>query len=238
MTSAVASSGTKTASTPQENASSPEKFRLMLMMALTLVTGVVDAVGYLGLDHVFTGNMTGNVVILAMALAGAANLPTLGPLVALGAFLLGAAVAGSTLQSSPKGWNRRVTLLLTAGCIALTGTAAISLIVEDVGRQSIGVIVAAVIAMHMGSQALIARHLGVRDMTTVVITSTMTSLAGESLVGKQRPRLLNRRLGAVLAMFAGAVIGVLLLQIHFSVPIGLGIAITAAVTVLGSRRWH
>lgn len=237
MTSAVASSGTKTASTPQENAS-PEKFRLMLMTALTLVTGVVDTVGYLGLDHVFTGNMTGNVVILAMALAGAANLPTLGPLVALGAFLLGAAVAGFTLQSSPKGWNRRVTLLLTAGCIALTGTAAISLIVENVGRQSIGVIVAAVIAMHMGSQALIARHLGVRDMTTVVITSTMTSLAGESLVGKQRPRLLNRRLGAVLAMFAGAAIGVLLLQIHLSVPIGLGIAITAAVTVLGSRRWH
>lgn len=237
MTSAVASSGTKTASTPQEDAS-PEKFRLMLMMALTLVTGVVDAVGYLGLDHIFTGNMTGNVVILAMALAGAANLPTLGPLVALGAFLLGAAFAGFTLQSSPKGWNRRVTLLLTAGCIALTGTAAISLIVEDVGRQSIGVIVAAVIAMHMGSQALIARHLGVRDMTTVVITSTMTSLAGESLVGKQRPRFLNRRLGAVLAMFAGAAIGVLLLQIHLSVPIGLGIAITAAVTVLGSRRWH
>lgn len=92
--------------------------------------------------------------------------------------------------------------------------------------------------MHMGSQALIARHLGVRDMTTVVITSTMTSLAGESLVSKQRPRLLNRRLGAVLAMFAGAAIGVLLLQIHLSVPVGLGVAITAAVTVLGSRRWH
>ncbi|MDZ4351404.1 MAG: YoaK family protein [Arthrobacter sp.] len=237
MTSAVASLGTTTASTLQENAS-PEKFRLMLMMALTLVTGVVDAVGYLALDRVFTGNMTGNVVILAMALAGAPNLPTLGPLVALGAFLLGAAVAGFTLQSSPQGWNRRVTLLLTAGCIALTGTAAVSLIVEDVGRQSIGVIVAAVIAMHMGSQALIARHLGVRDMTTVVITSTMTSLAGESLVGKQRPRLFNRRLGAVLAMFAGAAIGAILLQTHFSVPIGLGIAITAAVTVLGSRRWH
>lgn len=237
MTSAVASPGTTTASTLQENAS-PEKFRLMLMMALTLVTGVVDAVGYLALDRVFTGNMTGNVVILAMALAGAPNLPALGPLVALGAFLLGAAVAGFTLQSSPQGWNRRVTLLLTAGCIALTGTAAVSLIVEDVGRQSIGVIVAAVIAMHMGSQALIARHLGVRDMTTVVITSTMTSLAGESLVGKQRPRLFNRRLGAVLAMFAGAAIGAILLQTHFSVPIGLGIAITAAVTVLGSRRWH
>ena len=38
--------------------------------------------------------------------------------------------------------------------------------------------------------------------------------------------------------FVGAAIGVLLLQIHLSVPIGLGVAITAAVTVLGSRRWH
>ena len=44
--------------------------QLWLMMALTFVTGVVDAVGYLGLDKVFTGNMTGNIVILAMGLAG------------------------------------------------------------------------------------------------------------------------------------------------------------------------
>jgi hypothetical protein len=38
------------------------------MLALTFTTGIVDAVGYLGLDRVFTANMTGNVVILGMAL--------------------------------------------------------------------------------------------------------------------------------------------------------------------------
>ena len=48
-----------------------ESVHLVLMLALTFATGIIDAVGYLGLDRVFTGNMTGNVVILGMALLGA-----------------------------------------------------------------------------------------------------------------------------------------------------------------------
>ena len=64
---------------------------LALMLALTFATGIIDAVGYLGLDRVFTGNMTGNVVILGMALLGADGLPVLGPLVALAGFVAGAA---------------------------------------------------------------------------------------------------------------------------------------------------
>jgi hypothetical protein len=48
------------------------------MIALTVVTGVVDAVGFRGLDRVFTGNMTGNIVILGMGVAGADELPVLG----------------------------------------------------------------------------------------------------------------------------------------------------------------
>jgi hypothetical protein len=40
------------------------RLHLLQMLALTSSTGiVVDAVGYLGLDQVFTGNMTGNVVV-------------------------------------------------------------------------------------------------------------------------------------------------------------------------------
>ncbi len=56
---------------------------LGLLMVLTFGTGIVDAVGYLALDHVFIGNMTGNVVILGMAMAGADGLPVLGPLTAM-----------------------------------------------------------------------------------------------------------------------------------------------------------
>ena len=94
---------------------------------LTFSTGVVDAIGYLGLDKVFTANMTGNVVILAMGLTGQDGLPIVGPVVALVGFVVGAAIAGRLLRGVPKGWHRRDTtvLAIVAGLllVALVPTA-------------------------------------------------------------------------------------------------------------------
>ena len=82
------------------------------MLALSVLgTGVIDAVGYLGLDKVFTGNMTGNVVILGMALAGGEGLPILGPVTALASFMLGAALGGRVLKPVKVGWTGRSTFL-------------------------------------------------------------------------------------------------------------------------------
>ena len=44
---------------------------MRILLTLTFVTGIVDAVSVLGFGRVFTANMTGNVVFLAFALAGA-----------------------------------------------------------------------------------------------------------------------------------------------------------------------
>src|SRR3954447_5865868 len=84
---------------------------LLLMQLLTFGTGIVDAVGYLGLDRVFTGNITGSVVILGMALVGADGLPVLGPLLALFGFMAGAAVGGRVLKDAGAGWTTRATVL-------------------------------------------------------------------------------------------------------------------------------
>ncbi len=65
-----------------------------LLLALTVVTGLVDAFSYLVLGHVFVANMTGNVVFLAFALAGASGFSIPASLLALGAFFVGAGVAG------------------------------------------------------------------------------------------------------------------------------------------------
>lgn len=64
-------------------AGDPARLHVGLMQTLTFATGITDAVGFLGLDRVFTGNMTGNVVILGMGLAGADELPVLGPALAV-----------------------------------------------------------------------------------------------------------------------------------------------------------
>ena len=64
------------------------------LLVLTFSTGLIDAVSYLGLGHVFTANMTGNIVLLGFGIAGSGGLPVVAPLVSLGAFLVGSAVGG------------------------------------------------------------------------------------------------------------------------------------------------
>src|SRR5262249_59224931 len=67
---------------------------LVVLLALTFVTGIVDAVSYLGLGHVFTANMTGNVVLLGFAVAGASGLSVTRSSLSLVAFLAGAVCGG------------------------------------------------------------------------------------------------------------------------------------------------
>ncbi|MBY4128247.1 DUF1275 domain-containing protein [Rhodococcus fascians] len=208
------------------------------MMALTMVTGMLDAVGYLGLDRIFTGNMTGNIVILGLGVAGEDGLPIVGPLVALFAFVLGAALAGLTLRSSAPGWNVRVTAIFTAGTVTLVAAGVVLLVVDVEGTSPLGIAIASIIAVDMGAQALAARFLAVKDMTTVVVTSTITSLAGESFVAPGPGRLFNRRLWAILVLFVGAVLGALLMQVHIALPVLLAAALTGTVAALGHAGWE
>src|ERR1700744_2240775 len=64
------------------------------LLTLTFTTGLVDGVSYLGLGHVFTANMTGNIVLLGFGIAGGYHLPVLAPIVSLLAFLVGAGFGG------------------------------------------------------------------------------------------------------------------------------------------------
>src|SRR2546423_5647454 len=66
----------------------------LLLHVATAITGLIDAISYLALGHVFTANMTGNVVFLAFAVAGAPGLSITRSLTALVAFLAGALIGG------------------------------------------------------------------------------------------------------------------------------------------------
>src|SRR5580700_1167010 len=65
-----------------------------VLLAMTLVTGLVDAFSYLMLGHVFVANMTGNVVILGFALVGTPGFSIAASLLAVLAFTLGALAGG------------------------------------------------------------------------------------------------------------------------------------------------
>jgi len=211
---------------------------LWMMMVLTFVTGVVDAVGFLGLDRVFVGNMTGNIVVLGMAVAGADDLPVLGPAVALATFTVGAFIGGLVLRSRRKVWSGGVSLLLGAGALVLALLGIAYLVPVWVDAPALELVASSTTAAAMGMQAAVARSLAVADVTTVVVTSTLTSFASESLVGGGLGSVWNRRLAAIAIIFAGALVGALLLRLGVAVPLLLAALLTLVVVALGHRALH
>lgn len=202
------------------------------MLALTFSTGVIDAVGYLGLDKVFTGNMTGNVVILGMALAGADDLPIVGPVIALVLFMAGAAVSGRTLKGRPAGWSSLSTGLFAFVGVILLIAALVALLVSD-RPEWVNLTLTGALGLAMGIQAGAARHIGVADVTTVVVTSTIVGLAFDSVFGGGGNKNWARRLLAVALIGAGAAVGALLLQVHLGAGMLLAAVITIGAAVLG-----
>jgi uncharacterized membrane protein YoaK (UPF0700 family) len=203
-----------------------------VLVALTLATGLIDAVSYLGLGHVFVANMTGNVVFMGFALAGAKGFSLAASLVALGAFLLGAAVGGRLAVAL--GQRRRAWLTAAAGIQAgLAVVAAVAVATGALGPTGdarFGVI--ALLALGTGVQNATVRKLAVTDFTTTVLTLTLTGLAADSsLAGGTNPRA-TRRAGAVGAMLAGAVIGaVLMIHAGFTTTLLVTAGVLAAIAI-------
>ncbi|SKC35822.1 YoaK family protein [Krasilnikoviella flava] len=210
-----------------------DRLHLVLMLALTFSTGIADAVGYLGLDRVFTGNMTGNVVILGMALAGADDLPVVGPLLALGTFMAGAVLAGVVLRPVQVGWTPRTTGLFATVGLLLAAITVLLVVSADALPHAVQLTVTGLLALAMGTQAATARHLSVKDVTTVVVTSTITGLAADSRLAGGHGTNSGRRVAAIALICAGAAAGALLLQAHLAWGVGVSAVLTLLVAALG-----
>jgi uncharacterized membrane protein YoaK (UPF0700 family) len=179
----------------------------VLLLVLTGVTGLVDAVSYLKLGHVFVANMTGNVVFLGFAVADAAAFSIPASLLAIVAFMAGALVGGR-IGSSAGRHRARLLAIATSLQIALVGAAlVVSMAGFDPERALFQYSLITLLALAMGVQNATARRLGVPDLTTTVLTLTLTGLAADSaLAGGKNPQP-GRRLQATAVMFLGAAAG-------------------------------
>jgi uncharacterized membrane protein YoaK (UPF0700 family) len=208
-----------------------------LLIGLTVLTGVVDAVSILALGRVFVANMTGNVVFVGFALAGAAGFSLAASLAALAGFVVGARAGGQLIGRF--GSDRAG--LLAVGCAVELAFVAAALTVAAASGSGLSVgervAVAAVLSIGTGIQNAVARRLAVPDLTTTVLTMTLTGLAADTTVKGNRssaPRRseLARRLLAVAAMVAGAVAGAeLVLNASATAALALATSILAVVTL-------
>jgi len=208
---------------------SPRALTTTALLLLTAAAGVGDAVGYLALDYVFTGNMTGNVLLGGFALVGVPDIPLLNTVVALGAFVVGAVLAGRAVPHGrtpvvPRATLAALAVVTAVGAVLCAGWAA----VPDPGRPAL-LVVTGLLAGLSGAQAAAVKPMGNADITTVVVTGTLVNLArdGRLAGGPPTPRQVRSdRLLAVLAVAAGAALGAGLVR-EVSAP-----AAVAAVVVL------
>jgi uncharacterized membrane protein YoaK (UPF0700 family) len=203
-----------------------------LLLLMTIVSGCVDAFSYLVLGHVFVANMTGNILFLGFALAGVRGLSVSASLVALGSFVVGATLGGRLvlLTKSHRGWL----LASSSGiqgvfvAVALTFAALAATPVDVHTRYTIIVI----LALSMGLQNAVARKLAVPDVTTTVLTMTITGIGADSRLAGGSGSMAPRRLVSIVTLLVGAFVGALLVvhtSIFYPLVVVLGLVVMVAL---------
>jgi len=215
-----------------------------VLLGLTVVTGLVDAVSYLALGHVFTANMTGNVVFLGFAVAGAPGLSVMRSGMAVVAFFAGAVIGGRMAARMSVGCRRRWTgaafgaeaaLFLAATAVALGYRSGLS---NEPTRLHTVIVLT---GLAMGIRNATVRKLAVPDLTTTVLTLTLTGLAADSRLAGGSNQGWARRAASIGAMFAGAAVGAWLLGYSLALVLALCAAVSTAcatAALVGGRRFH
>ena len=208
-----------------------------LLVLLTIVTGLVDAVSYLALGRVFVANMTGNVVFLGFAIADAEDFSVPPSLSAIIAFLLGA-LAGGRLGGA-LGVHRGRLLAATIVIEILLVALSVALVLATTASTPVArYLVIAALSIAMGMQNAAARRLAVPDLTTTVLTLTLTVAADFAVAGGTSPRP-GRRMIATAAMFAGAALGALiLLRVGAGAVLALTLVLLLAALAVAAPYWR
>lgn len=154
--------------------------RDVLLLILAVTAGSADGWSYFGLGHAFVANMTGNTVLLGIALFLHGDL--LHPLISLGCYLVGAALSAFLTRSVRQGqqWARAVSktiaieaVLLIAAAIgwAYAGRAA-----SHPGSTPDLTALLACVALAIGMQSGAMLQLKIPGVVTTYITGTWTNL--------------------------------------------------------------
>ncbi|WP_213815881.1 YoaK family protein [Glaciihabitans sp. dw_435] len=209
------------------------------LLLLTASTGAIDAVSYLSLDKVFTGNMTGNVLFLGFALMGVAGIPFLNNAIALLGFVIGSILSGRIVpRGGAKGFPRASAWLLVAGGALAIVLAVVWTVVGDLPHPVL-LTITFLLAAVMGAQVGAVKPIGNSDLSTVVVTNTLANLSRDSRLGGGKGQAWIQRVLAVVAMGVGAAIGAGAIHLWSGAAalfVAIGIYAVGTVTLVASGR--
>ncbi len=208
-----------------------------VVLTLTFSTGIVDAVSYVSLDHVFTANMSGNIALLGVGLADDLE-AVYGNAFAFGGFVAGSVLIARFLRGCDRTAMRDVSQGLMLELLFLLAVATVLAAVDTTTHDGWRYVVCALLAAAMGIQTGLARRLSVTDVNTTVATMTLHDLAAASRAGGGDSQRWRRRAAVIVALLVGAAVGVALDQIVRFGGISLSCLLVAATIVVlaGVRR--
>ncbi|MGB8966190.1 MAG: YoaK family protein [Candidatus Cybelea sp.] len=181
---------------------------------LSLTAGCVDAISFVGFRGVFTANMTGNTVLLGIAIAARfgkipVSLGIVAPLIAIATFILGAIVALPIFRA---GFDARRAAAVVFAEAVLVGIASFAF--SLLGGQYVVPLCIAMVSFSMGAQSIVAVRAGLPGIATTYVTGTLITAITRGLApgaSEQDRRKAAHDAWAWAAYLGGAIIGTLLL---------------------------
>ena len=212
------------------------------VLLLSLIAGSADAAGFLGPGHAFTSNMTGNVVLLGIALGQghwveAARVFYV-VLIFMAGIALGAWLCRSAADPEQRSLSRRAMAAETA---LLFLFAAVWWTLTHDARDIMNDILIALLALALGIQAAAISRLKIPGVATTAITGTLTSLVNGALrpsatAPKEMPGMSPVRFQTlVVVLYCGGAIVSALLMHRMPSSVGLLPALLALVATLRQR---
>ena len=225
------------------NKQAPEvRVRDLLLNALAVSSGAVDAISFLALGKVFSAFMTGNIAFLGLRVAGARAPGAVAILVSMAAFAVGVYLATRIVKPSRSAgvWPQRVTVALAVSLIAHAVFLAVWFASNGQPSLDVAHVLLGLWGLAMGMQSASVQTLRVEGVFTTAATATIIFLVGHttnwSSTGAERRRLA----GVLVSLFLGATTGGLLLvhaQLYAPVlPFSITVAAVGTATIVLRER--
>jgi uncharacterized membrane protein YoaK (UPF0700 family) len=202
------------------------------LVILTFATGVIDAASFLALGQVFAAMQTGNVVFLGIGTAGAGDAPLLAPLIGLGAFLAGGALAARTVDAAGGPVFLPRWLIREAGLLAFAAVLA-AVVNVDPGHAS-AYLVIALLSLTMGLRNTFIRGTAGPNLATTVLNLTLTTATPGTALGAASSADLNQRAAGLGAILVGALAGALAAKASLTLALLLACVATLAAALSGA----
>jgi uncharacterized membrane protein YoaK (UPF0700 family) len=218
--------------------------RDLLLVALTVAWGSIDAISLGALGRVYSAFQTGNVIALGLGTGGVSGAPVLRAGISLAAFAIGVLIATRVVGHPAAGvvWPRRLEVVLLAIGGILIGFLVFWILVKGHPSSTSADLLIAISALGAGMETGAIFRLGIRAVFTTAATATVTAFMSDvddDLTGQRADvddDLTGQRGAAVdqvrlLLVIAGAFAGGALLTNAREIAPILAPALTLAVAV-------